>query len=385
MSARDIDLLSSADRVLTNLTITTGFLLNITPTNSDEAFEAFAAGRYRETPILDYRPLPFDPAIAKRTLFEVRLEDVEDETIAQILEAKRAELDVMLTLLSQRDTEAFLHGSIALHGAVEDELLETALKTLARLDGAPDPTRGVTAEEFARRATAEIEAYGVPDLTARVEVRPDITGLMVVYGDLMVGASTRFRAERVEPLIQHEVGTHVVTHHNGSQQPLGLLAVGLAHYEETQEALAVFSEYVVGGLDSARIGLLAERVVAARRVSEGAGFAGVFEELVELGADERSAWNTTLRAFRCGGTTKDAIYLRGLVRFLEYLQTGRALAPLLVGKLPLEDVLLIEELLDRGWLTPPALVPRWLAVEGAEDRLGAARDGLTVEQMLEAS
>ena len=61
----------------------------------------------------------------------------------------------------------------------------------------------------------------------------------------------RFRRGAATALLQHEIGTHVVTHVNGSRQPLRLLGAGLAGYDETQEGLAVFAEYLVGGLTAA--------------------------------------------------------------------------------------------------------------------------------------
>ena len=46
-------------------------------------------------------------------------------------------------------------------------------------------------------------------------------------------------------LLHHEVGTHLVTHVNGTHQPIKVLGVGLAGYDETQEGLAVLAEYLV--------------------------------------------------------------------------------------------------------------------------------------------
>ena len=67
-------------------------------------------------------------------------------------------------------------------------------------------------------------------------------GVMVAHGSLLVGAEARIPAHRVEALIHHEVGTHLVTGHNGAAQSLKMLAVGLPGYEQTQEGLAVLAE-----------------------------------------------------------------------------------------------------------------------------------------------
>jgi uncharacterized protein (TIGR02421 family) len=361
--------------------------LNITPLNADEAFGVFEESGRKDDPVFTYRPLDFDPDSVKRELFELDIEGIDDELVRRLLLAKRAELDAIATILQERDTPRFLHLSTALHGEVEDDLLDEAERILSLGVEPYSQARFVDAEELAEQARAELDGYRAahPGLAATVEVRSDVTGLMVVYGNLLVGMKSRFRPERVQPLIQHEVGTHIVTYENGRMQPLQLMCVGLADYDETQEALAVFAEYLVGGLDPERLALLATRVIAARRVSEGASFVDVFGELVERGADARGAWSTTMRALRCGGTTKDAIYLRGLLRLLDYIAAGHALEPLLVGKLPLADVLLIEELLNRGVLKRPVLLPRWLAWEGAEQRLQRARAGMKAEDLVHAA
>jgi hypothetical protein len=83
-----------------------------------------------------------------------------------------------------------------------------------------------------------------------------------------------------------------------------------------------------------------------------------------------------MRVFRAGGLTKDAIYLRGLVALLGHLAAGGALEPLLAGKVSLEQLPLVEELLRRKILRAPPLRPRWLEVPGAPERLARARAGM---------
>ncbi len=63
---------------------------------------------------------------------------------------------------------------------------------------------------------------------------------------------------------------------------------------------------------------LAARVIAVDQMVRGASFANVFQQLVdEFGFEPRTAYTITLRVFRGGGLTKDALYLRGLVEILE--------------------------------------------------------------------
>ena len=59
--------------------------------------------------------------------------------------------------------------------------------------------------------------------------------------------------QEVGALLQHEVGTHLVTHVNGSAQPIKVLGTGFAGYDETQEGLAVLAEIACGGLTAFRL------------------------------------------------------------------------------------------------------------------------------------
>ena len=77
-------------------------------------------------------------------------------------------------------------------------------------------------------------------------------------------------------LLQHEIGTHVLTYYNGKGQPFRQLYAGLSGYEALQEGIAVLSEYLVGGLCGNRLRLLAARVVAVRAMLDGIRLRGVF-------------------------------------------------------------------------------------------------------------
>jgi uncharacterized protein (TIGR02421 family) len=174
---------------------------------------------------------------------------------------------------------------------------------------------------------------------------------------------------RVEALLHHEIGTHVVTHVNGANQPLHVLAVGLAGYEETQEGLAVLAEYLVGGLTSHRLRQLAARVVAVHEMVAGADFTEVHRQLVDAGIDGAQAFTITMRVFRSGGLTKDAVYLRGLHDLVTHVSAGQGLDVLWLGKMPISAAPLVEDLHRRGVLVDPLLLPRYLAEPGARVRL----------------
>jgi uncharacterized protein (TIGR02421 family) len=244
----------------------------------------------------------------------------------------------------------------------------------------------LNALQFANRAKTEIEFYRQTcvDLSSKVQVRDDTVGLMVSRGNLLIGKQTKIPPSRVEALLQHEVGTHIVTYFNGRAQPFRQLYCGLAGYEELQEGLAVLAEYLVGGLSRPRMRLLAGRVIAAHCLITGASFIETFRELNDgFGFDQRTAFITTIRIYRGGGLLKDAVYLRGLVKLLKYLERGGELEPLFVGKIATEHIPIIRELQYRHVLQPAPLRPRYMENPQSVEKLAHLKKGLTPLELVE--
>ena len=167
-----------------------------------------------------------------------------------------------------------------------------------------------------------------------------------------------------------------MTYYNGRAQPFQQLYSGLAGYEELQEGLAVLAEYLVDGLSTGRMRQLAARVVAVRCLTDGASFVETFRTLHRKYAfTQRAAYNITMRVYRGGGLTKDAVYLRGLEAILRYVQKGGDVHPLLVGKMAVDHIPTIKELQYRKVLNPAPHVPRYLRNPSAIERLEALRGG----------
>jgi uncharacterized protein (TIGR02421 family) len=371
LSAEDL----AIDRELANVSDSFRFLLDLTPVDVESNRDAFLHGGATE-PSFTYRELEDELEVIRTRLDSVTVADIEDPTVGH----QHRELERHLDMLGARGTEDFLPLSIELYGAVAPGLLDHAESVLERID-APDAARDdrrIDAEGFVTLAEAELAHYRRldPDIGVHVEIRPDASGIMVSGGDLIVAAAARLPADRVDALLQHEIGTHLLTYVNGTHQPIRVMAAGLAGYEETQEGLAILAEYLVGGLSPERLRQLAGRVVAVHHMVTGASFAEVYERLVTAGSSRSGAFTTTMRAFRSGGLTKDAIYLRGFLGLLEHLTRGGTLDLLWLGKLSLTDLPLVGELADRGLLHEPKLLPRYLADPATSARLEHAA-GLT--------
>ncbi len=375
------------DASLTEIERGLNLLLNVTPVNAAEAWADFERTDFGSAPTLRLRPLEFEPDLVRRELYDLEIENVSDPALHTLFQAKRDEIARQITLLEDRDTTRFVYGSLQLYGGVAEPLVSAAEELLEIISEQAPSTRSVTAGAFAEAARAEFLRYRAvyPDFPLHLEVRDDISELMVSFGRLLIPESASIRADRVEPLLHHEVGTHVVTYQNGARQPLTLLTIGLPGYDETQEGLAVLAEYLTGGLDPRRLRVLAARVVAVSEMLDGADFMEIFDSLrTEHRIPRRTAWSIAIRVVVGGGSVKDAIYLRGITRILEALAEGSSLDVLFVGKLALDHVPLIQDLLDRQVLNEPWVRPRWLDVPGAQERLDRLREGASVTDLFEA-
>ena len=374
-----------ADQQLAAIEKSFDFLLLVSAINSEQAWKEFQDSRYRTLPTFYYRILPVDPEKLKHQLYTVELDDIHDPALSFLLRDKRKEIDKQLDMLQERGTEDFLYSSIRLYQGIDPELLQLAKTILREVHLPEESEEWIDLPTFTQRVQAEFAYFSAQDPTFHSEVRvqADVPGMMVSRGKLYLTPHYGVKPSRVEPIIQHEVGTHILTFHNGSHQSINLLRYGLADYDELQEGLAVLSEYLVGGLDAERLRLLAMRVITANCRLEGAAFADTYHVLIEeYQCLPEVAFETVTRIYQSGGFIKDIIYLRGFVKLLKYLQKGGNLLPLLVGKIAIKHIPVIQELLDRGILHPPALLPRYFNTPAAQQKLNALTQGFDITKLV---
>ena len=388
-----IDVVRRADRSIDDVSASFDFLLAVTPINADAAWREFEASRFERTPELLYRPLTLQAGVEKRKLFSIDFDHFEDPVLFELYNEKQQELDLQLSMLSARDTPRFVEISRALYGPVEPALLGAARDILARTETTVSGRRrqnvvdtNVDCYFLESAARSMIAGYRrqYQGFEPRVELRDDLpSGLMVVNDRLLISRSTRMTRHRIEALLSHEIGVHLLTYFNGSAQGLRLFRLGLAGYEGMQEGLAVFAEYLVGGMTVARLRLIAARVVGCAAMLEGASFEETFRLLVrDHSFSEAVAFNLTLRLYRGGGLTKDAIYLRGLLGVLDHLRSGRSLDPFWMGKIAASHFDVIQELNLRRLLKAPEIKPTFLSHPKAAQRLEKARLGLSVVELI---
>jgi uncharacterized protein (TIGR02421 family) len=365
------------DRTLAQIDRRVDWLVCLSPLHHEAMYEAFVGSGWRRVPEFRYCALSFDPVREREALRALPLDEVECPRAHAILHAKQRELELQIELVRLRGREGILAASIELFGHADAELLRTAEAVLevVPVQGRAPADAGV--EEVVEAANDEVERYRrrAPSFDARVVVDPDLGSKLMVSGDeLWVAERIGLSRARVAPLLHHEIGTHLLTRHNGLRQPLQQFACGLAHYDTLQEGLAALSEFLSGYLSAARLRTIAVRVVATHRMEQGAGAAEIFRELVDahrMAANE--AFDVAIRVCRGGGLTKDVVYLRGLCELLAHLERGRSFERLFLGKLSFPQLDLVESMLDDGQLEPPELLPLYLDDPSARERLAACR------------
>lgn len=359
----------------------------VTPINADKEWYRFQRRRFEVPPRFLYRPSPIDPGLLKAKLYSIRIDHVEDPTLMHLFLDKQRELDRQLTLVMERHRQAFLYESLQLFGKVSDRTIQMAKLILETFRARPlHRTPTLSASEILELAEHEISIYRqqCPTFSGNARINKNVyAGLLVSHGQLSIGPDASVPAVRADALIQHEVGTHVLTYSNGREQAFKMLSSGLPGYDALQEGLAVLAEYLAGGLDAARLRLLAVRVIAVKAMVEGATFIEVFRMLnKEHGFTQRSAYTVTMRVFRGGGLTKDAIYLKGLMDLLVHLHDGNPLDILFAGKFALRHRPVIEELILRNVLESPKVLPLYLRRSESQMRLKALSSGMSVTQLI---
>ena len=386
-----VDAVERADRSIDEVARAFDLLLAVTPINADNAWREFSAGMGEQEPRFLYRPLSMQVEVEKRKLFSIAFGSFEDPVLYDLYREKQQELDLQLSMISARQTRQFVEIGRALYGPVEAALLEMALDILANTRGrrpaelAGQDVADCYAVESAARSMIGRYQQQNPGFEPQIELRDDIPpGLMVSGSCLLISRRTSMDRRRIQALLSHEIGVHLLTHYNGSAQGLRLFSSGLAGYEAAQEGLAVFAEYLVGGMTVGRLRQLAARVVACSWMLNGAAFVESHRMLVqEFAFSELAAFNIVVRLYRGGGLAKDAMYLRGLLQILDHIRSGGELGPFWMGKISASHFGVMQELNSRGLLKAPQIEPQFLHSADAQIRMVRARSGLSPIEMIQ--
>ncbi|SFC29420.1 conserved hypothetical protein [Flagellimonas taeanensis] len=312
----------------------------INPQNIEKEKQRFFASKYTVEPEFKYPKLKFDPYKLHRLFFSQRLERIGDDRLRKLYQDIIYYYANMVQCIETIGKgKNFYYNSLRVYGTPTEKDVQNARFILHFADEpvVSDMEKVFSAEEARRYFESFVQQYNFP---LNIRYSTNIAAEAMVSNStqsLLIKKNTKFSKNQLLTLANHEIGVHLVTTYNGLQQPLKIFSNGLPKNVETQEGLAVFSEYMGGALTLKRLKEIAYRVLAADSLIKGYSFADTFDLIhgqYKLNRDD--AFTITLRVHRGGGFTKDRLYLSGLRKIYKRYQREESMDTLLTGKVALE-------------------------------------------------
>lgn len=316
-------------------------LTYLNPLNIEKEKQRFFASKYVDEPIFKYKKLQFDPYALQRHFFSRPLDHIEDSSIQRFYhEVIYYYANMIQCIESIGQGKRFYYNSLRVYGTPTEKDVQNARFVLHFKDEEEHPdTEKIYSPEDAKRYFEEyVQQYDFPlNITLSTSIAADA---MVSNNtqSLLIKKNARFSKNQLLTLAHHEIGVHLVTTYNGLLQPLKIFSNGFPKNVETQEGLAVFSEYMGGALTLKRLKELAYRVLASDSLIKGYRFSDTFDMLHgQYKLEKDRAFTIAMRVHRGGGFTKDSLYLSGLGKIYKRYKKGISMDPFQTGKVALEQ------------------------------------------------
>ena len=318
----------------------------INPVNIEQEKRNFFASKYNVNPNFKYRRIDFNAHKLQQELLSQDIESIKDEATSNFYREVIYDYSGLIQCIESIGKESkFYYNSLKSFGTPTEKEVENA-RFILHFDDEYDQ------ELFPVFNANEAADYFV-EFSKRYDFKFDlnfstkISAAAMVQNNkktLLLKKNHRYSPNQLKVLANHEISVHMVTTFNGLEQALKIFHNGFPKNVETQEGLAVFSEYMSGCLTLFRLKELSYRVLAADSLRKGFNFCATFDLLhnqYKLGREE--AYTISLRAHRGGGFTKDHLYLTGLKKIYDYYQATKNLDNLLAGKVSLEYIPMITK------------------------------------------
>lgn len=325
----------------------------VNPVNIEEEKKKFFASKYLTDPDFQYPEINFDRFDLHRELFAQPIELIEDKDIRKLYE------DIIYTysgliqcIETIGDGRKFYYNCLHCFGTPTEKDVENAKFILHFEDEDINEERFVPTYKSKETEVFFKDFSKDYDFNYSIKHSKKISASAMVLNNvqtLVLNENHLFSQHELNVLNNHEIGVHMVTTMNGLLHPLKIFSHGFPNYEETQEGLAVFAEYMSNNLTVTRLKELAYRVIAVDSLAKGYDFSKTFRLLHnQFDLNRDSAFYITLRVHRGGGFTKDYLYLTGLKKIYDHYIKGHDLSPLLSGKVTLEYLDEINALMQKG-------------------------------------
>lgn len=332
-------------------------LTYVNPTNIEEEKSKFFASKYLTDPIFKYPQLDFDKFKLHREFFTQSIERIEDAELRELYEDIIYFYSGLVQCIETiGEGKKFYYNSLHSFGTPTEQDVENATFIL-HFKEENDSSEIFQPKYTAKEAEVLFRDFSKQyDFTYNIKFSEKMSAIAMVLNNiqtLVINNNHVFSDNEMDILTNHEIGVHMVTTMNGLLHPLKIFSHGFPNNVETQEGIAVFSEYMSGSLTIKRLKELAYRVLAVDSLAKGYTFSKTFRLL--HGAhdlDRETAYYICVRAHRGGGFTKDYLYLTGLKKVYDYYKEGKDLRLLLTGKVSLEYTKSIEGMIKKGYALP---------------------------------
>ncbi|MEZ4875222.1 MAG: DUF1704 domain-containing protein [Flavobacteriaceae bacterium] len=331
-------------------------LLNyINPINIEQEKRNFFASKYSINPNFKYRKIDFNAHALQQALFSQDIDAIEDEETRDFYREVIYDYSGLIQCIETiGQGRKFYFNGLKSFGTPTDNDVANAQFILHFKDEKFDQEMfPVFNSEEAQRYFAEFSKKF--KFEYNVKLSNKISAAAMVQNNtqtLVLKKNHRYSANQLKVLANHEIGVHMVTTFNGMSHSLKIFHNGFPKNVETQEGLAVFSEYMSGCLTLHRLKELSYRVIAADSLRKGFDFRDTFDLLhVQYKLNREASYNICLRAFRGGGFTKDYTYLTGLKKVYNYYRKKGDLNVLLSGKVNISHTGLIAKWKELGMIT----------------------------------
>ena len=326
----------------------------VNPNNIETEKAKFFNSKYLTDPKFTYPKRDFDKFSLHKEFFALKIDDIEDERLRDFYEDIIYFYSGLIQCIETIGKgKRFYYNSLRSFGTPTENDVENA-KFILHFDSEDENDSLFQPKYSALESHQFFREYSKNyDFSYEIKNSSAMGAIAIVSNTaqaLVLNENHTFSQNEINILTNHEIGVHMVTTMNGMLHPLKIFSHGFPNNEETQEGLAVFSEYMSGNLTIKRLKELSYRVLAVDSLAKGYDFSRTFR-LLHNGCDldREQAFYITVRAHRGGGFTKDYLYLTGLKKIYNYHSEGKDLSLLLTGKVSLEFVDDISYMIDNKY------------------------------------
>lgn len=326
----------------------------INPINIIEEKKRFFDSKFTIEPNFKYPNLAFNAYKLQRQLFKINIEDINDPVLFKLYEDIIYEYSGLIECIDTiAEGKKFYYNSLRSFGTPTEIDVENAKFILHfKNDETQNKVKRFSVEETEAQFREYSKQY---DFTYTIKHSSKLSAIAMVLNNqqtLVLNSNYKFTQNDIDILTNHEIGVHMVTTMNGLRNKLKIFSHGFPNNTETQEGLAVYSEFMSNTLNLNRLKTLAYRVLAVDSLAKGYNFQQTFALLKRYGLDNDYAFTVTVRVHRGGGFTKDYLYLTGLKKIYTHHKNGGNLSTLLTGKVTLEYNDSIEYLIANNYAVP---------------------------------